>query len=152
MKRSLFLIPVAAIGLVMFSSCKQSTSPGGGGGNQVAMTATVNGKAWSGIVPFTGYNNGYLDFSAGDSISDIWIYYTQKDTGTYPVNGNTGDDLFATYDLRQLLYVSYANSGSVHFTRLDTNHVTGTFNFKAINNASPFDTVTITNGTFDIAR
>ena len=143
---------MAAMGIMTFSSCKQGTGPSGGGANQVVMTATVNGKAWSGIIPFTGYNGRYLDFSAGDSNSDIWIYYTQKDTGTYPVNGNSGDDLSAEYDLRQLLYVSYANSGSIHFTRLDSTHDVGTFNFKAINNSSPFDTVTITNGTFDIAR
>jgi len=147
--RIFFLLGIASL---LFASCKSSTSPNGGGGHTVVMTATVNGRAWSGIIPFTGTNNGYYDFSAGDSNSVIALYYTQTDTGTYPVNGNTGDDLFGEYSHGSALYVSYANSGSVHFTRLDATHAVGTFNFKAINTASPFDTVTITDGTFNIPK
>ena len=100
-----------------------------------------------------------MDFFAGDSNSTIEFYYTQTDTGTYTVNGNTGDDLFAIYSIRVSDkpvtyndYTSYNNSGSVHFTKLDNTHDVGTFNFKAINSVAPFDTVTITNGTFNIAR
>ena len=114
------------------------------------MTAIVNGHAWSGIIPFTGYNSGYQDCSAGDSISDIWIYYTQQDTGTYPINGNTGDSCFAFYYLRQDLYQSHTSSGTIHFSTLTSNHVTGTFHFIATDSLN--DTVRITNGTFDIPR
>ncbi len=151
MKRFLFLLPSLIIGIIFFSSCKQTTSPGGGISNQVVMTATVNGKAWSGIIPFTGHSNQYLDFSAGDSISDIGIYYTQTDTGTFPVNGTAGGDLYATYlHGANDYYVSYANSGTVRFTTNDSSHVVGTFAFDAVDDAN--DTVKITNGTFDIAR
>lgn len=139
---------MVAMGVIVFSSCKHSTSPNSG--NPVVMTAIVNGKAWSGILPFTGTNGGYQDFSAGDSNSVIAIYYLQTDTGTYPIYGNTGDSCFATYDLGKVEYVSLAKSGTIHFSVLTSSHVTGTFNFMATDPAN--DTVRITNGTFDIAR
>ena len=151
----------AVFSIVFFlSACKSSTSPnGGGGGNQVVMTALVNGNAWYGIIPFTGHNNGYLDFSAADSShgsaissSVIEILYIQTDTGTYPINGNTGDSCFATYSRDTVFYVSNTNSGKIHFSTLTANHATGTFNFIATNINNPKDSVKITNGTFDIAR
>ncbi|HEY3876197.1 MAG TPA: hypothetical protein VGM92_12030 [Candidatus Kapabacteria bacterium] len=150
---------------VSLAACKSNTGPSDNGGFPVVMTALVNDTSWSGIIPFIGYTNGYLDFSAGDSNSSIAIYYTQTDTGSYPVNGNTGDDLFATYDrnievmdsitkkdtLSYNHYVSYGNSGMVHFTHLDTSLAIGTFSFKAVNANSPYDTITITDGAFDIS-
>jgi hypothetical protein len=144
---SFWLLGIAAL---TFASCKSSTGPKSTG-NTVVMTAIVNGRVWNGIVPFTGTNSGYYDFSAGDSNSDIYIYYTQTDTGTYPINGNSGSDAFATYLFgSNNFYVSYANSGSIDFSKLTSNEANGTFNFKAINTVSPFDTVTITSGTFTI--
>jgi len=157
MKKS-FLLPVAiVIAVTAISSCKNSTSPKNNNSLfPTVMTANVNGRAWSGEIPITGTRNGYFDFSAGDSTSTIALYYTQTDTGTFPVNGNTGDDMFATYDTgsgaNDKTYISYANSGSVHFTTNTTSKAIGTFNFKAINMNSPFDTVVITNGTFNIDR
>ncbi len=144
-------------GLLIFTSCKHSTSPnGGGGGFSTVITATVNGRTWGGIIPGSGTQSGYLDAFAGDSNSTITIYYTQSDTGTFTVNGNTGSGLFMTYDtgagVHSNMYISYANSGSLHFTTNTTSKLAGTFNFKAINQNSPFDTAVITNGTFNMPR
>ncbi|HEX5317118.1 MAG TPA: DUF6252 family protein [Candidatus Kapabacteria bacterium] len=149
MKQYLILSAFLMLLLVGSSACKKTSTGPDGGGNQVVMTATVNGNAWSGIIPFTGNNNGYHDFSAGDSNSVIAIYYIQADTGTYPINGNTGDSCFATYDLHQTEYISQTNSGTIHFSKITASQVVGTFNFIATDPAN--DTVRITNGTFNIA-
>lgn len=148
MKQYLILSAFLMLLLVGSSACKK-TSTGPDGNNQPFMTATVNGLGWSGIIPGYGYHGSYLDFNGGDDHSVITIYYTQTDTGTYPINGNTGAPCFATYDTLQDTYISYTNSGTIHFSRLDTNHVTGTFNFIATDPAN--DTVRITNGTFNMA-
>jgi hypothetical protein len=144
MKQSLIILLVFAAAILSFSSCKTSTSPKQSV-NQVVMTATVNGNSWSGIIPFTGTYQGYYDFSAGDSNSDIAIYYYVSDTGTYPIDDTT---IIASYLLRQDLYQSTAHSGFIHFSVLSSTEAKGTFNFTGQDTAK--NTVTITNGTFNI--
>jgi hypothetical protein len=144
MKHFSFLL--LALAAITFTACKHSTdASGGGGANQVVMTATVNGNAWSGIIPFTGTYDGYYDFSAGDSNSDIAIYYYVNDTGTYPIDDTT---IIGSYLLGQDLYQSTAHSGFIHFSVLSKTQATGTFNFVAQDSAKK--SVTITNGTFTI--
>ncbi len=110
------------------------------------MTAIVNGQPWSAVKSYTGSGalTGTYIGGVNDS-SEIEIYYGVSDTGTYPINNVEID---GTYSHLLRTYASIANSGSVHFSVLSQNQAVGTFNFVAIDSA--FDTVTVTNGVFNI--
>ncbi len=139
---------LVSVSLITFSACKKtSTSPEGGGSGNPAVTATVNGKTWTALLPFNGSSalNGTY-FGGGNDTSEIDIYYPKvEDTGTYIFDDTS---FAATYSPNQDFFISVAHSGSVHFSVFTQNQVVGTFNFIAKDSAGKFDT--ITNGRFNM--
>jgi hypothetical protein len=158
MKRIFFVIPV--ILFISFAACKKNRGPADGNSVQpnnhldsmVSMSATINGQAWQTDSAF----GSYVQQSGNDSgVVNLMITATREKNGsastilfnitnfsgptTYTINPPVNT---ATYYQGNTRY--YATSGQIVVTNDTGVAIIGTFNFVA-------DTVTITNGVFNVA-
>ncbi len=117
--------------------------------------------------------NKYERIGASDSRDTnrggIYIYIenpTQQkplSVGEYTIQNSNGayDDIFAegiminsslNINNQLTIYLSIANTGSIHITKSDQNIISGTFSCKLKNKDNPNDIIEITDGRFDFNR
>jgi len=119
------------------------------------MTATINGKSWSGQV--VGFRHAgplnNLQFEGWVTTPfqqiPIGVSPTIKGPGTYPfvTNQSAGYVASVSYNITTASY-SQIIDGSLTITVLTATNVQGTFQFRAISGMG--DTVVVTNGQFNV--
>jgi hypothetical protein len=115
------------------------------------LKATIDGKPWSSTTP-NGHRFGYLShISAGDMTDALFLEIPSRSVGTYPIDRNTDPSFFAMYANQTTDIEYHPIAGSVTVTEVDAAHIKGTFSFTCVTSAPAApDTVTITDGSFDV--
>ena len=162
MKPTLTFALVLLFGSALLGGCRSnSTSPNSNNNNNnnipSGMTATINGKAWSGqVVGFrhTGpLSNLQFEGWVTTPFQQIPFGVSPSITGpgTYPLVQNdqtSGNIVEGAYNTDTSSYSDNV-TGSMTIMVLTDNNIQGTFHFTAIG-APNGDTVTITNGQFNV--
>jgi hypothetical protein len=145
----------------VFTSCKSnSTSSNTDAPASSSMTATINGSAWTsqGVKGFRHAGQlsniqieGWTGLGTAD-FKQMVIGFTPSinQPGTYPVSNDRsyqGNYTVTTYNTMKGAYSDLID-GSVTVTTLTDKNIQGTFLFHA--SGSSDDTVTVTNGKFNI--
>jgi Family of unknown function (DUF6252) len=157
--------------LVLLAACGGGSSPTGsnndgnggnnGGGGGAAMTATINGTAWSSTISYRatwGGNVISITGSGGASLTDYTVITMAVTSvtaaGTYPLSfGNTQVGLVNVVNGTSDWSTGFPGGvGTLIISSLTATHVTGTFSFTAIpaSTSSATDTLKVTNGKFDM--
>ncbi len=134
---------------------------GGGGGGGAAMTATINGTAWSSNISYRatwGGNVISITGSGGASVTNYTLITMAVTSvtaaGTYPLSfGNTQVGLVNVVNGTKDWSTGFPGGvGTLIITSLTPTHVIGTFSFTAIpaSTSAATDTLKVTDGKFDM--
>jgi hypothetical protein len=161
MRRALGMTAAA----VLWAACGGGgggNNPGGGGGNG-AMSATVNGQAFTASQSATAAASSSAAVSVytitgtrlnGTSPETILLsLYNIAATGTYPLGVNsTNFGGIATYLNGSTSWTTPLNgtAGTVIITSLTASRIAGTFSFTGADVLNPASTRSVTNGAFDV--
>lgn len=131
------LLPIAVLFAVACGS-SDSSSVTGTNGLPGPMTASIDGKAWTGAVPAVSYKNNILAIVAIDLSSGITVEVGSaavKGPGTYSLafsNLNAGTGLITQGGQGWNSSSTQGGTGSLVVTTLTANHVVATFSFDAL--------------------
>jgi len=135
-----------------FTLTVSTTSAGGG-----VFTATLDGQSWNGnALQSAAYSNQVLNLSGWNGTTYITFTVRQPTTTTATslgYNNATGSSAIVT-DVSGASWntTGVGGTGSITFTVLTSNHVTGSFSFTAVpsKGSSGTGTRVATNGAFDL--
>jgi hypothetical protein len=146
------LVSSAACG----GSSDSTTGTNGSNNSGAAMSATIDGTAWSAPSPAASYQDTRVTIVGADVslANSITMSFVAATTGTYSfalsstssavaiLTKNKGAQGFST--------AAQAGGGSVTVTTLTAHHLVGTFAFDAVGTPASLGTAHVTNGKFDI--
>jgi hypothetical protein len=146
--------------LVSSAACGGSDSTTGTNGSNnsgAAMSATIDGTAWSAPSPAASYQDTRVTIVGADVAltNSITMSFVAATTGTYSfalsstssavaiLTKNKGAQGFST--------AAQTGGGSVTVTTLTSHHLVGTFAFDAVGNPASLGMAHVTSGKFDIS-
>jgi hypothetical protein len=138
------------------SACDSGGSDGDGGGSggmggSAAIEATIDGSDFAATLVATADHNddGSIDVVGSDQTRTIGLTIEAAATGTYTAsNGGTVASMIVSASGEAFSTV-LGGSGTIRVTSISADRVAGTFSFTATSTLS--NTVSVTNGTFDVA-
>src|ERR1017187_6355312 len=153
-KNILFISFLSVLCMALLVSCaKKNTTPAGNNNNSYTstFTATINGSHYTATAVSGIIRSGVVSIvsaNAGDSIGfNILLTYTSP--GTYQLNNSINPG--------QLVYINnktsntyHSTSGNIVVTSYANNVMIGTFQGYCLNTGAAQDSVSVTNGAFNI--
>jgi len=155
-RNSRLLLVLMMLALVAFTGCGDDddpanpVDPGGNTGGDGSIVCTVDGtvKTFASNVGAVPDGNGMVIASASlSNFSDVALLTIPDTAGTYAFGVVGGGVLNLTLD--GAVYITTGPTGTLTVTQVG-DRTAGTFNCTAVNLLDTGDTITITNGTFDV--
>jgi len=141
--------------LLASAACRSSSNSGTTAPNNTgtrAMTAKVDGVAWSKASVGGSASNGVVILAGSDGTQTIGISFAAGTTGTQAISASTVASGSLTIGAQTWKASVGTGTGNVTVTTSTANHVVGTFSFtaQAVTSGATPATRQVTVGTFDV--